>query len=147
MRSLSNDHEPEMAPLNAQKRSLPKIVPREMELFVSVIIYIVAFRLRSIVGKQQWLVELGGGRQGCQDTPSAVTQFDSTPHALMAFLQCPPRSHRQRPAQPRPFHSPATANLQRYSKHVTGAFSSDLPWKYKCKDPFFGSVDCRTRLF
>jgi hypothetical protein len=64
---------------------------------------------KHIVGKQQWLVELGRGGQGCQDTPSAVTHFDSTPRALIAFLQCPPRSHRQRPAQPRPSHSPATA--------------------------------------
>jgi hypothetical protein len=32
--STRHDHEPEMAPLNA---SLPKIVPREMELFVKVL--------------------------------------------------------------------------------------------------------------
>jgi hypothetical protein len=26
-----------------------------------------------VVGKQQWLMESGGDRQGCQDTPSAAT--------------------------------------------------------------------------
>jgi hypothetical protein len=63
-----------------------------MELFVSVIIYCGLSLAKHIVGKQM-ARGVGGGKDA--KTPSPVTQFDSTPHALIAFLQCPPRSHRQ----------------------------------------------------